>query len=534
MYCDKQHVNQLTSLLLEYNIRHVVVCPGSRNGILVHNFHVDPAFQCYPVTDERSAAFFAIGLSQAIERPVAVCVTSGSALLNTLPAVAEAYYQHIPLIILSADRPMCWIDQQDGQTLHQPHALHPYTRKAIQLTEPTQEEDHWWNNRLINEALLTLTDRDKGPVHINIPISEPLFTFHTNCLPKERVIKKYTALYTPLPDEITQIIRQAQFPVLVLGQMLPFDTRALQLLDDTHQLFVIPELISNTPFSDRIAQIEQLLKNDPDTFTPDVVVYAGGNLVHKQLKNNLRKQNVKHLIRISEESGICDTFCQTTAIIEITLVDFLTQLVPQLCNENGKETLLRFKQQLQKAVKPLDIPIEFCDAGVMQQIGLSITPKHVLHLANSSVVRNAVHLRQPIPCPVYCNRGVNGIEGSLSTAVGYAVGNASCMVLCLIGDLSFFYDQNALWNSNLRNNLRILLFNNGGGRIFHHLPGLHESPARDNYIAAAHQTTAKGIAEAHHLTYLTADNYTTLHEALSVWFSPTAEHPILLEVFTSK
>ena len=163
--------------------------PGSRNSAIVHNLNECPDIECYPVTDERSAAFYALGIAQVVHRPVVVCVTSGTALLNVAPAVAEAYYQHMPLVVISADRPAQWIDQLDGQTLPQPDALGRFVKKAVNLPEVYNDELHWYCNRLINEAMNETCHHGCGPVHINVPISEPLFEYDVEQLPEERVIQ---------------------------------------------------------------------------------------------------------------------------------------------------------------------------------------------------------------------------------------------------------------------------------------------------------------------------------------------------------
>ena len=204
MYSNKINVNILTSLLVAHGIRHAVVCPGSRNSPIVHNLNECPDIACYPVTDERSAGFYAMGMSRALKRPVVVCVTSGTALLNLAPAVAEAYYQHIPLVAISADRPPQWIDQLDGQTLPQPDALGRFVRKAVTLPEPHDAEEKWYCNRLVNEALIAALQGGGGPVHINVPITEPLFEYTIEELPAERI------RCFPLPSGKPE--PQAEFP----------------------------------------------------------------------------------------------------------------------------------------------------------------------------------------------------------------------------------------------------------------------------------------------------------------------------------
>ena len=187
-YSNKNNVNTLTALLVAHGVQHAVCCPGSRNAPIVHNLNECPDVECYPVTDERSAGFYALGMAQSLGEPVAICVTSGTALLNLAPAVAEAFYQHVPLVVISADRPPQWIDQLDGQTLPQTDAFGRFVRKAVTLPEPLDSEQRWWCNRLVNEALLAARAHGGGPVHINVPLSEPLYGFTEKSLPEERTI----------------------------------------------------------------------------------------------------------------------------------------------------------------------------------------------------------------------------------------------------------------------------------------------------------------------------------------------------------
>ena len=194
MYSDKKNILQLVALLIEHGVSNIVLCPGSRNSPIVHTLANHSFFNCHSVTDERSAGFFAVGLALHGGKPAAVCCTSGTALLNIHPAVAEAFYQKVPLVVISADRPAAWIGQMDGQTLPQPGVFGSLVKKSVQLPEIHTDQDEWYCNRLINEALLELNHHGKGPVHINVPISEPLFQFTTPELPKVRVITRYQGL----------------------------------------------------------------------------------------------------------------------------------------------------------------------------------------------------------------------------------------------------------------------------------------------------------------------------------------------------
>jgi len=492
MYSNKENVNILTSLLVAHGIHHAVVCPGSRNAPIVHNLNECPDIQCYPVTDERSAGFYALGMTQALKEPVVVCVTSGTALLNLYPAVAEAYYQHRPLVVVSADRPPQWIDQLDGQTLPQPDALGRFVKKAVSLPEPHDEESRWYCNRLINEALMV----KYGPVHINVPITEPLFDFSTPKLPEERKIEFLPADISNVTlSHLCRMFLQAKRPMLIAGQPM------------------------NALMDEAVAQI-----GDDDEYVPDFVLYTGGSIVSKRLKHFLRK--AKETWVVNKTGEVTDTFMNLTHVVQgdsevvADMVRFNLEEMPHPFVQKWEALLTQIRQQLDAKELP------YSQAAVVKYFEQK-RGANIVHYANSMAIRLANTYSKT---PVYCNRGVNGIEGSLSTAAGF-----SCVqddnVFCVIGDLSFFYDQNALWNQNLHGNLRILLLNNGKGGIFDILPGLENSPARDKYVAAEHHATAEGICQQNAVVYRQAKDMTQMQEGIDWLIGTDSGRPLLLEVF---
>ena len=497
MYSDKEQVNILTSLLVASGVRHAVVCPGSRNAPIVHNLNECPQMQCYPVTDERSAGFYGLGMAQALRQPVVVCVTSGTALLNLAPAVAEACYQHIPLVAISADRPPQWIDQLDGQTLPQPDALGRFVRKAVSLPEPHDTEEHWYCNRLVNEALIAALQGGRGPVHINVPITEPLFDYTVSELPVERKIEWTAADMSPATlSHVTRMFLQARRPMLISGQPMN------PLLDEAVSLV-----------------------GDDEAYLPDFVLYIGGSIVSKRLKRFLRKAKETWVVNASGE--VPDTFMNLTHVFQgggeavADHIRFMMVMEPHPFVQQWDELLARIRQQVE-AYEPA-----YSEMAAVKYFEQYVGDAEV-HYANSTAIRLAnIFARHP----VWCNRGVNGIEGSLSTAAGF-----SCVtdkrVFCVIGDLSFFYDQNALWNQNLHENFRILLLNNGRGGIFNMLPGLEQSPARDAFVAAEHHTSAEGICQANDIVYLSASDMPQLRAGIDTLLNIESTRPVLLEVFT--
>lgn len=547
MYSNKENVNILTSLLLEYGVSDAVVCPGSRNAPIVHNLSVCEAIRCRPVTDERSAAFYALGLAIATRRPTVVCVTSGSALLNVMPAVAEAAYQHVPLIVISADRPQQWIDQLDGQTIPQSDALGRFVRKAVQLPEPHNDEERWLCRRLVNEAMHLASCRQGAPVHINVPISEPLFEFDTEQLPllsRFNNIKRATIKDASM--DMPDAFHDATRPMIVIGQLAHGTISHETIRSLSEKYVVMSEPLSNPSymtihFDEAIRYIvsdNSSINDDEDDKTayyPDYVIYVGDTLVSKPARRFLRNAKAPSCLITPDAADIHDPLMTLTDIVECD-TDSINALLASLCDAPDTDERCRFHDRWQSF---LDAYAAHADAYAPEYSQMA-TVKYFeeqladldidicVHYANSSAVRLACIYAQHY---VWCNRGVNGIEGSLSTAAGFSLATND-MTVCVIGDLSFFYDQNALWNSNLRGNLRVILLNNRGGGIFRQLPGLSDSPAADDLVMASHENTAQGICTQNDIGYMSAKNMDEMQIGVVTLLTRESERPMLLEVFT--
>lgn len=547
MYSNKENVNILTSLLLEYGVSDAVVCPGSRNAPIVHNLSVCEAIRCRPVTDERSAAFYALGLSIATRRPTVVCVTSGSALLNVMPAVAEAAYQHVPLVVISADRPQQWIDQLDGQTIPQSDALGRFVRKAVQLPEPHNDEERWLCRRLVNEAMHLATCRQGAPVHINVPISEPLFEFDTEQLPQlSRFNNIKRAAIKDASMDMPDAFHEAKRPMIVIGQLAHGTISHETIRSLSEKYVVMSEPLSNPSymtihFDEAIRYIvsdNSSINDDEDDKTayyPDYVIYVGDTLVSKPARRFLRNAKAPSCLITPDAADIHDPLMTLTDIVECD-TNSINALLASLCDAPDTDERCRFHDRWQSF---LDAYAAHADAYAPEYSQMA-TVKYFeeqladldidicVHYANSSAVRLACIYAQHY---VWCNRGVNGIEGSLSTAAGFSLATHD-MTVCVIGDLSFFYDQNALWNSNLRGNLRIILLNNRGGGIFRQLPGLSDSPAADDLVMASHENTAQGICTQNDIGYMSAKNMDEMQIGVVTLLTRESERPMLLEVFT--
>lgn len=519
MYSKKENILQLVSLLKQNKVLHIVVSPGSRNMPLAESFYNDSDFKCYAVTDERSAGFFAIGLILNLNCPVAICCTSGSALLNYGSAISEAFYQELPLLILSADRPQAWIGQMDGQTMQQTQLFGNMLAKEVNLPIIKSEEDSWFCNRLINEALLALFSPKKSPVHINIPIDEPFFDCSATTLPVARCIHRNR--------NIENDWNCASKPLVIVGQMHPNDTELLSNCLSALNCPILSENIGNLRSTkNNIPLFDAILLNSNEALNPDLVIYIGGHIVSKRLKQWLRNCHPKQCWRIAPSGDVADTFQSLTDIFDTNPSDFIKNLTPKKTDNEYLSLWRNLNSALLKKIDYYDYSSNLTLFAIKELIQ-SVPSQSALFLANSNTIRHSQFFINK-ELNFFCNRGINGIDGSLSAAVGYAC-NYDHLTFLIIGDLSFFYDMNALWYQSISPNLRILLLNNNGGGIFKSLPGLNESDAVKELIITHNKVTAKGWAESVGLSYFYADDNSFTTHLLEILTAPS-ETPILLEL----
>ncbi|MGN0086353.1 MAG: 2-succinyl-5-enolpyruvyl-6-hydroxy-3-cyclohexene-1-carboxylic-acid synthase [Alloprevotella sp.] len=539
MFCNKRNVNLLVAALAQSEVRDIVVCPGSRNAVILHDLFVcnAPKFRLYPVTDERSAAFVAIGVYLAVRKPVAVCLTSGSALLNALPGVAEAAFRQIPLLIISADRPPERIGCLDGQTLPQAGALEPYAT-STQLPETADESGDRHCLAALREAFGRLYRNGGAPSHVNVPLTEPLFAFTVPSLPCIPAFQADRPTEQPaIPPEVVRLIREARLPAIVVGHSDDETLESLRRAEATHRLLLLSDICSGGARSSRCMCYD--LHPSPEKLPhPDVVLHAGGAFVGKQLKLLLRATPHLRVVRIDPTADLPDTFDHLMLKVKAEPAAFIAQILPLLPeNPQVAAAILRLEAEearmcqtvgnTAEAAHPMR-PLLRTVAEEVERIGAE---RFSIFVANSSVVREvaATAAFHRMSAPLFCNRGTNGIEGSVSVAAGYALASTKTALL-LTGDLSFFYDAAGLWDRKLGGNLRIVIFNDGGGGIFHRLPGLSDSPAVDEFICGRNDATAEGIARSYGCRYLQTAPGASFRAAVQWLLAENADCPAVLEV----
>ncbi|WP_342747873.1 2-succinyl-5-enolpyruvyl-6-hydroxy-3-cyclohexene-1-carboxylic-acid synthase [Nonlabens arenilitoris] len=295
MLSDILHAQQVLLLFKKRGVQHIVISPGSRNAPLTIGFTNDSYFKCYSIVDERCASHFAMGIAQQLKQPVAVVCTSGSALLNYYPAVAEAYYSEIPLIVLSADRPPHKIDIGDGQTIRQQHvyANHILYDTHLEMIHKLEDQEALaTNERLINKAI-NIAITDHGPVHINIPFEEPLYNTVEQPMVNPKVIAPNLSRDTSIPSLFTERWHKSKRKLVILSTLNPqvLSQEQLDLLTSDPTVLVMSEVSSNLRHENIIWGIDTLIapiEKDEEAIAhlqPDMVVTIGGMIVSKKLNN---------------------------------------------------------------------------------------------------------------------------------------------------------------------------------------------------------------------------------------------------------
>ena len=521
-------------------IKHIVISPGSRNAPLTIGFSNDPYFSCYSIVDERCAAFFALGMAQQLRQPVAVVCTSGSALLNYYPAFAEAFYSDIPLVVISADRPSNKVDIGDGQTIRQANVLANHSAYNANLSDaPHSDKSNFYE---LNTALNTAIAQ-QAPVHINVPFEEPLYltteeryTFENQLLPPTDIALDDAAAITFVKRWNT-----AAKKMILVGVLPPNSVEAdyVQRLAQDPSVLVLTETTSNLHDPHFIPCIDKLLtytEKAPalkEALRPDLLLTFGGLVVSKKIKQFLRTFQPSYHYNVDLYKGYDSYFC-LTAHFKSDINTFLKKIGHYLLSvpSDYQKKWLEVKNEIQQKHLEYQNDTPFSDFKVYAELFNTIPKNYMVQISNSSAIRYAQLMKSDPTWKVYCNRGTSGIDGSTSTAIGAAVASGAPTVF-VTGDLSFFYDSNALWNKYIPKNFRIILLNNEGGGIFRILPGDTSDPNFEYFFETPHKLTAEHLCKMYGITYYQANNYSDLQKGLCAIFIDN-HTPKLLEIHTPR
>ncbi|MCG8803672.1 2-succinyl-5-enolpyruvyl-6-hydroxy-3-cyclohexene-1-carboxylic-acid synthase [Tenacibaculum finnmarkense] len=557
MYPKKELAQLVISACHQFNIDTVIISPGSRNAPLTIGFSNHPEIETLSVVDERCAAFFALGIAQQKRKPVAMICSSGSALLNYYPAIAEAFYSNIPLVVISADRPKHLIDIGDGQTIRQENVFENHVLFSANLTESTNKSGNQFiqNKTLVSKALQIAISK-KAPVHINVPFDEPLYetvdelkkvdfseNLDENYKNQENLDENY--------EKLLEIWNTSSKKMILVGSHFPEDELQAVLSDlaDNESVLVFTETTSNLDHLKFINSIDKLIiplnEADFSALRPAVLITLGGMVISKKIKQFLRKYTPKHHWHIDEFKAM-DTYQCLSEFVQEKPVHFLRKLVNQQENYQGNKVselaevsnfyqqkwLVKKQERHQKHQQYL-ANCEYSDLKVFETILKAIPSNSQLQISNSSIIRYSQLFDTNKTLQIFCNRGTSGIDGSTSTAIGAGFATKTIKRTTFItGDLSFFYDSNALWNTNIPSDFRIIIINNAGGGIFRFIPGPSTTNAT-SYFETPHNLTAEHLAKMYDFEYTAISNLEELTAGLPDFYTKSVQ-PKIMEIFTPK
>ncbi|AFJ90996.1 2-succinyl-5-enolpyruvyl-6-hydroxy-3-cyclohexene-1-carboxylic-acid synthase [Blattabacterium sp. (Blaberus giganteus)] len=546
MLSNKKIVQSLGEILKAKSIFNIIISPGSRNAPIIIHFTQHKNFKTYSVVDERCAAFFALGIAQQIRKPVVISCTSGSAVVNCYSAITEAFYQSIPLILVTADRPKRIIDVFEGQSIHQENIFQKHVETSIQLTEDESESGIWYNDRLMNQSINKCILKNK-PIHINIPFSEPLYNTTNYLQVKPKIIKTIPVknyIETCNYKKEQYIWKKYEKKMILLGLYYPGNKKKMENI--LRKLSLDPSIVIFTETTSHVygklffSSIEKLIFNmNPKkwmSLKPHILLTIGINIISKKIKFFLRKYPPIYHWHIGEHYECYpDTYYRLTTYWPINPELFLKIF----CNYNNTVSDYRKKweklrkEKIKKHKFFLKKEKSFSDLKVIFSVFKAIPNNTVLQLGNSMIVRYyQLFDEKKYSIKSYCNRGTSGIDGCVSTAVGSAMIIKKTVTL-IVGDISFFYDSNALWNNYIPKNFRIILINNGGGNIFRFISEKKLPEKIFNFFETKHIFSAKKICEMHNWKYKKVSDQHALKNSLS-FFWKKSNHPFLLEINTKK
>lgn len=519
-----QIINQIVQICVFKGVKYAVLSPGSRSAPLALSFIRNKNIKPIIINDERSAAYVALGIAQLTSESVVLVCTSGTAALNYTPAVAEAFFQKIPLIVFTADRPPEWIGQGENQTIYQSGIYQPNIIADKQINIFYNDENAEYDayrtvNELINKSMFPV----KGPVHINVPMREPIY-YHNGLdvnypsPPDIKVVYSEPVLTLDIKRDLLTELKKYRKILIIAGTYQPdLDLKLTinEMLLKSDIVF-IPDITSNMQgISKSILQADLLLnmdnENDLEYFQPSLLISFGGAMVSKSLRQFLRDYKPKEHWHINQAANAPDTFLALTKVIQTSPLQFfrfMLENVSALKDVFSNKYYEKWKEENELAADGIQTTLQKEQNNELYAVSriIKYLPKDsILQLGNSMPVRlvSTITMKSnPYSdyIKVFSNRGTSGIDGCLSTAIGTALATNETVTI-ILGDQSFFYDRNALWNKNLPANIKIVVLNNHGGGIFKTVKGPLQQPEFNEYFIAGQPITTENTVLQHNLHY---------------------------------
>lgn len=523
-YTSELNTLILISLLKAHKIRYVIASPGTTNISFVASVQTDPYFKVFSVVDERAAGFMACGLAEESGEPVVLTCTGATASRNYIPGLTEAYYRNLPVLAVTSSQHYGRIGNNVAQVLDRSIQFHDLVKKSFQIYTINSEEDKNSTITTINDAILELRMGTDGPVHIN------LFTTYCNDfsvkkLPDFRVIKRITNNNFP-------IIPSGKIGIFVGAHSVFTDeeTAAIDSFCESNNAVVICDQISNYRGKFRfLASFVNSQEKDLGTKIFDLIIYIGS--IHGNYINFIGKE----CWRVNTDGIIRDPYYNLTYVFMMSELDFFRKYTKTIREDSLYKLVDNVQNNLRKKIPELP----FSNMWIASQTSMDIPANSVLHLSILNTLRVWNYFETPKSVACYSNSGGYGIDGCLSSFIGSAYTNGKVEHFLVIGDLSFFYDVNALFNS-IPSNVHIMLINNGVGTEFknyNHRASMFKNDA-DPFIAAKghngnkNKNLVKDFCAERDILYIHASSKEEYKNNKKYWLEKNNQ-PIIFEIFTS-
>ena len=499
-----EYIAALVDEFYQLGVRHAVFSPGSRSTTMAMLFTEHEGFETYMNIDERSASFMALGIAKAHKEPTVLVCTSGSAVAHYLPAILEAQYSGVPLIVLSADRPHTLLHVGAPQTVDQQKIFGTAVNYYEELAVPQEAHYYTYPRQVARKAYMKAMDTKKGPVHINVPLFEPLVPelsrnhFEAGRSSFKVVKPNYSSVFgcgnrNNLPHinnaidiaygndstkEINDLLERYERILILAGPQIDIDeANTIRSFGEVLQAPILADPLSNVRGCNTsdvvISTYDALLAGQAlwHELKPDCVIQFGQIVVSKRVQQMIASWTDVEYIEVNPTMDSMNPTGKTTIHMQAS-IDVFTHLYGK---NNNSDTYLNIWRRLDQAgKKQLNLAIDepHCFEGrTIRELQKQIPEDGQILVANSMTIRDFDYFwfSGESKAVLYGNRGVNGIDGTISTALGLAANGRPTYLVT--GDLSLFHDLNGLAVAKTHNlNLTIILHNNDGGGIFEYLP----------------------------------------------------------------
>lgn len=527
MYTIQENVRIVLSLLKQYNIKNIVVSPGGTNIPITQAVQDDPFFQCFSIPDERSAMYFAIGLHLQTGEIIATSCTSAQATRNYVPGLTEAFYKHIPILAITTSKLERFQYKDYMQAPDQCSLPRDSVKRSFDLPPVTDENSRRQCISCATEAIMETTHRKPGPIQLNIRIDDSLQSkFEKKTLPTTKMVLRHMAW-----EEWGDFQMDNKKILIVVGEHRPFCKRlndALNKFCNSHNAVVYVNNLSN--YHGKYALQANLLVScgGMSSLIPDVIITIGGQTGDYSIFYALKNINHSEHWHVSEDGHYMDTYDKLTNIFECPDYFFFERLATDVqCRHDYYESWKQLNDNID-----YEVELPFSNLYIAQQMYKYIPQSSVMNFAILNSLRCWNYFPIDKSIQGYANVAAFGIDGCTSMLIGESMYSDN-LYFIITGDLAFFYDMNALGIRHIRNNVRILLVNNGGGVEFKVMTQSWKNKVNVNDFISAkgHNSTAEGWAKSCGFKYLSASNKHEFMDIMNI-FLKSNNQPILLEVFT--